>query len=80
MFWVVLRVFWACFGVFGGMFWGMFGGVSEAFLWYFGRFLGGKNKENQKRKNGLKTYSLIFKAYFLNRSLGLVACHYFYLF
>ena len=31
--------------------------VLEAFLRYFGRILGGKHEENQRRKNGLKILS-----------------------
>ena len=34
-------VFW---GVFWWYLWGVFGGLLEVCLWYFGRFLGGRNK------------------------------------
>ena len=43
-----------------GYFWEVFGGVLEAFLWYFGRFLGGKNKEENRRKRRINKINYFF--------------------
>ena len=43
-----------CLGAFGEYFWGVFGGVWEAFLWYAGRFSGGKHQGTCKTKHMIK--------------------------
>ena len=48
---------WGVFlGCFGGYFLGIFGGVLEIFLWYFGRFLGGKHKGQIQGKKRIKQF------------------------
>ena len=43
-----------------GVFWGVCGGVLEAFLWYFGRFLGGKHKGTTIRNKCINTIIYFF--------------------